>query len=177
MTTGCQRIESLECATGSRRSILSSKQFGHQASNALLSCVWHWDTSVCLSSAIHAQTKALQLPTESKMPPKDKYTTFSRTAAGHRKSVHKVSSVSLCTSNGSDHSVGAAFHESAVGRNENQSKGLLNGIKHGVYSVYLCIRSEPEDLCNLFLLPAVIFLSSLQIGDLHCVCCSSSPSV
>ncbi|KAK4053784.1 hypothetical protein OIV83_001440 [Microbotryomycetes sp. JL201] len=33
---------------------------------------------------------ALLLPTEHEMPPKDKYTTFSRTDRGYRKSMHKV---------------------------------------------------------------------------------------
>ena len=46
VTTGCQRIESPECATGSRKSILSSKQFVHQASNALRSCVWQYDKRI-----------------------------------------------------------------------------------------------------------------------------------
>lgn len=39
-----------------------------------------------------ALERALQLPKEDEMPPKDKYTTFSRTARDFRKSVHKVSS-------------------------------------------------------------------------------------
>jgi len=34
--------------------------------------------------------KALLLPKESQMKPKDKYTTFSPSSKGHRKSVHKV---------------------------------------------------------------------------------------
>ncbi|KAK9894183.1 mitochondrial 54S ribosomal protein YmL31 [Cystobasidium minutum MCA 4210] len=34
--------------------------------------------------------QALQLPKEHEMDPKDKYTTFSRSAPGYRKSVHKV---------------------------------------------------------------------------------------
>ncbi|PWN26702.1 60s ribosomal protein l31 [Jaminaea rosea] len=35
-------------------------------------------------------TRALYMPTEAEMPPKDKYTTFSKTSRGFRKSVHKV---------------------------------------------------------------------------------------
>lgn len=37
-----------------------------------------------------ALDEALALPTESQMTPRDKYTVFSRSAPGHRKSVHKV---------------------------------------------------------------------------------------
>ena len=37
-----------------------------------------------------SQTKALALPTEQEMRPKDKYSVFSRTDPGYRKSVHKV---------------------------------------------------------------------------------------
>ncbi|CAO1616667.1 unnamed protein product [Sympodiomycopsis kandeliae] len=37
-----------------------------------------------------ALTEALKLPKESEMLPKDKYTTFSKTSRGFRKSVHKV---------------------------------------------------------------------------------------
>lgn len=36
------------------------------------------------------QVKALALPTEAEMTAKDKYTTFSRTDPGYRKSLHKV---------------------------------------------------------------------------------------
>lgn len=36
------------------------------------------------------QTKALAMPTQRDMPPKDKYTIFSRTDPGYRKSLHKV---------------------------------------------------------------------------------------
>ncbi|KAM0755110.1 hypothetical protein T439DRAFT_297556 [Meredithblackwellia eburnea MCA 4105] len=35
-------------------------------------------------------TKALKLPLESEMSPKDKYTVFSRTERGYRKGLHKV---------------------------------------------------------------------------------------
>lgn len=38
----------------------------------------------------NALTKALELPKESDMHAKDKYTVFSRTARGYRKGVHKV---------------------------------------------------------------------------------------
>ncbi|KAG0774301.1 hypothetical protein G6F22_014172 [Rhizopus arrhizus] len=37
-----------------------------------------------------ALTEALALPKESEMLPRDKYTVFSRTANGYRKSLHKV---------------------------------------------------------------------------------------
>ncbi|KAI9027558.1 mitochondrial ribosomal protein L31-domain-containing protein [Phycomyces nitens] len=37
-----------------------------------------------------ALDEALALPKECEMSPRDKYTVFSRTAAGHRKSLHKV---------------------------------------------------------------------------------------
>lgn len=37
-----------------------------------------------------ALTEALKLPKEHEMPPRDKYTTFSKTSRGFRKSVHKV---------------------------------------------------------------------------------------
>ncbi|KAG7562797.1 hypothetical protein FFLO_01752 [Filobasidium floriforme] len=37
-----------------------------------------------------ALDRNLALPKESEMKPKDKYTTFSRTTEGYRKSVHKV---------------------------------------------------------------------------------------
>ncbi|KAK4058863.1 hypothetical protein OIO90_000309 [Microbotryomycetes sp. JL221] len=40
--------------------------------------------------ATHSLSTALQLPTESEMHPRDKYTTFSRTDRGYRKSLHKV---------------------------------------------------------------------------------------
>lgn len=36
------------------------------------------------------QSKALALPTESEMPPRNKYTIFSRTSTGYRKGMHKV---------------------------------------------------------------------------------------
>lgn len=36
------------------------------------------------------QERVLELPKEHEMDPKDKYTTFSRSAQGYRKSVHKV---------------------------------------------------------------------------------------
>ena len=36
------------------------------------------------------QERALQLPKEHEMEAKDKYTTFSASAPGYRKSVHKV---------------------------------------------------------------------------------------
>ena len=36
------------------------------------------------------QSKALSLPKEHEMPARDKYTTFSRTDKGYRKSLHKV---------------------------------------------------------------------------------------
>jgi hypothetical protein len=36
------------------------------------------------------QDRALLLPTEAEMLPKDKYTTFNPTSAGYRKSVHRV---------------------------------------------------------------------------------------
>ena len=36
------------------------------------------------------QTKALELPKENEMPPRDKYTVFSRHAKGYRKGIHKV---------------------------------------------------------------------------------------
>ncbi|ORY41451.1 putative MRPL31-mitochondrial ribosomal protein, large subunit [Leucosporidium creatinivorum] len=38
----------------------------------------------------HSLVRALALPTEQEMHPKDKYTTFSRTDPGYRKSMHKV---------------------------------------------------------------------------------------
>ncbi|KAI0362671.1 mitochondrial ribosomal protein L31 [Trametes cingulata] len=37
-----------------------------------------------------ALTKALELPKEHEMPPRDKYTVFSRRAKGYRKGIHKV---------------------------------------------------------------------------------------
>ena len=37
-----------------------------------------------------SKTKALEMPTESEMPPKDKYTVFNRTSRGYRKGIHKV---------------------------------------------------------------------------------------
>lgn len=36
------------------------------------------------------QEKALQLPKEHEMDPKDKYTVFSATSRGYRKGIHKV---------------------------------------------------------------------------------------
>lgn len=36
------------------------------------------------------QERALELPTETAMPAKDKYTVFSRHARGYRKGLHKV---------------------------------------------------------------------------------------
>jgi hypothetical protein len=50
---------------------------------------------LCLAAALTAllsvaQDKALELPKEREMSPKDKYTTFSRYGSKHRKSVHKV---------------------------------------------------------------------------------------
>lgn len=39
---------------------------------------------------IMLQDKALAMPTEQQMRPKDKYTVFSRTDPGYRKSLHKV---------------------------------------------------------------------------------------
>jgi hypothetical protein len=43
-------------------------------------------------SGVHCKSldRALELPSESEMLPKDKYTTFSRTGREYRKSVHKV---------------------------------------------------------------------------------------
>ncbi|CAD6888787.1 unnamed protein product [Tilletia controversa] len=40
--------------------------------------------------SLAALDRALLLPKESEMEPKDKYTTFSKTSKGYRKSVHKV---------------------------------------------------------------------------------------
>ncbi|TNY23608.1 60s ribosomal protein l31 [Rhodotorula diobovata] len=37
----------------------------------------------------HSLAAASELPTEAQMPPKDKYTTFSRKDVGYRKGVHK----------------------------------------------------------------------------------------
>lgn len=36
------------------------------------------------------QDKALELPKEHEMPPRDKYTVFSRHVKGYRKGIHKV---------------------------------------------------------------------------------------
>lgn len=38
----------------------------------------------------HVQTRALALPKEHEMLPKDKYTTFAAKSVGYRKGVHKV---------------------------------------------------------------------------------------
>ncbi|CCA69849.1 probable MRPL31-mitochondrial ribosomal protein, large subunit [Serendipita indica DSM 11827] len=38
----------------------------------------------------NALTKALEMPKESEMLPKDKYTVFSRTSRGYRKGIHKI---------------------------------------------------------------------------------------
>jgi len=38
----------------------------------------------------HALTRALELPKEHEMHPRDKYTTFSSTTPGYRKGIHKV---------------------------------------------------------------------------------------
>lgn len=43
----------------------------------------------CLADSFD-QTKALELPKEHEMPPKDKYTVFSPHARGYRKGIHKV---------------------------------------------------------------------------------------
>ncbi|KAK0552369.1 hypothetical protein OC846_002244 [Tilletia horrida] len=40
--------------------------------------------------SLSALDRALLLPKESEMEPKNKYTTFSKTSKGYRKSVHKV---------------------------------------------------------------------------------------
>ncbi|KAK0534102.1 hypothetical protein OC842_002743 [Tilletia horrida] len=40
--------------------------------------------------SLAALDRALTLPKESEMEPRDKYTTFSKTSKGYRKSVHKV---------------------------------------------------------------------------------------
>ncbi|KAJ1826690.1 hypothetical protein LPJ63_002439 [Coemansia sp. RSA 2711] len=52
------------------------------------------DSVVDVLAASGVQCKQLEiaqaLPRESEMAPRDKYTTFSRTAAHHRKGVHKV---------------------------------------------------------------------------------------
>jgi hypothetical protein len=52
----------------------------------------------CLVLPLHAhltltpahQTKALALPKEHEMDPRDKYTVFSRSSKGYRKGIHKV---------------------------------------------------------------------------------------
>lgn len=41
-------------------------------------------------ATLFMQTKALQLPKEHEMAPRDKYTVFTRWARGYRKGIHKV---------------------------------------------------------------------------------------
>lgn len=43
-----------------------------------------------LTYVCHRQDKALELPKEHEMPPRDKYTVFSRHTKGYRKGIHKV---------------------------------------------------------------------------------------
>ena len=43
-----------------------------------------------LSPISRRQTQALELPKEHEMPPRDKYTVFSRHEKGYRKGIHKV---------------------------------------------------------------------------------------
>ncbi|GAA5877532.1 hypothetical protein JCM16303_003367 [Sporobolomyces ruberrimus] len=47
--------------------------------------------------------QALALPTEREMPPKDKYTTFSRKETGYRKGIHKVPQWTKVTSRTNPH--------------------------------------------------------------------------
>ncbi|GAA6000799.1 mitochondrial 54S ribosomal protein mL60 MRPL31 [Rhodotorula paludigena] len=47
---------------------------------------------------VHALHDALALPAEHAMPPKDKYTVFSRTSTGYRKGIHKVPHFTKITS-------------------------------------------------------------------------------
>ena len=52
-----------------------------------------WSSISSRGSALHVcygQDKALELPKEHEMPPRDKYTVFSRHAKGYRKGIHKV---------------------------------------------------------------------------------------
>lgn len=49
-----------------------------------------------------ALDKALELLTEAEMRPKDKYSTFSRTSPGYRKSLHKVRSPSRALVDGAE---------------------------------------------------------------------------
>jgi len=50
-------------------------------------CTW---ISCCLAEQRPSQTKALELPKEHEMKPKDKYTVFTPHAKGYRKGIHKV---------------------------------------------------------------------------------------
>lgn len=47
-------------------------------------------SSTCTGESDTPQDRALLLPKEHEMPPKDKYTVFSSTARGYRKGIHKV---------------------------------------------------------------------------------------
>jgi len=58
--------------------------------NALVSQSTQFVLSVSLESCFTFQEKALQLPKEHEMNPKDKYTVFSATSKGYRKGIHKV---------------------------------------------------------------------------------------
>jgi hypothetical protein len=60
-----------------------------------LVCPVHWSAKGWVAeshdvSSLPFQDRALLLPTEAEMLPKDKYTTFNPTSAGYRKSVHRV---------------------------------------------------------------------------------------
>ena len=50
----------------------------------------HGIPSTCTGESDTPQDRALLLPKEHEMPPKDKYTVFSSTARGYRKGIHKV---------------------------------------------------------------------------------------
>ncbi|GAA5932886.1 mitochondrial 54S ribosomal protein mL60 MRPL31 [Sporobolomyces koalae] len=55
------------------------------------------------SSPIATLSQALELPTEQDMPPRDKYTTFSRKETGYRKGIHKVPHWTKITSRTNPH--------------------------------------------------------------------------
>jgi hypothetical protein len=63
------------------------RQSGVQCKALVSAKAWFAESHV---SSLSFQDRALLLPTEAEMLPKDKYTTFNPTSAGYRKSVHRV---------------------------------------------------------------------------------------